>query len=162
MARIASYGPHFGEEAPLVGRGGSGTVFFAGCNLCCCFCQNYGISQGNALALEADARALAAAMLELQAMGCHNINLVTPSHVVPQILAALIPALEQGLDIPVVFNCGGYESAETLALLDGVVDILCRISSSGDRTPQTAMQGRRIIRSGPARPWRSCIDKSAS
>ncbi|WP_310599682.1 radical SAM protein [Desulfobulbus sp.] len=123
LARIASYGPHFGEEAPLVGTGGSGTIFLAGCNLCCCFCQNYEISQGDETGQEVDARGFAAAMLELQAMGCHNINLVTPSHVVPQILAALIPALEGGLDIPIVFNCGGYESAETLALLDGAVDI---------------------------------------
>jgi putative pyruvate formate lyase activating enzyme len=123
LARIASYGPHFGEESPLVGTGGSGTIFLAGCNLCCCFCQNYEISQGSEPGQEVDARGFAAVMLELQAMGCHNINLVTPSHVVPQILAALIPALEGELDIPIVFNCGGYESAATLALLDGVIDI---------------------------------------
>jgi len=123
LARIASYGPHFGEEAPLVGVGGSGTVFLAGCNLCCCFCQNYDISQGSDSGQEVDARGFASVMLELQAMGCHNINLVTPSHVVPQILAALIPALDAGLDIPVVFNCSGYESAATLALLAGAIDI---------------------------------------
>jgi len=123
LARIASYGPHFGEETPLVGKGGSGAIFLAGCNLGCCFCQNYDISQGEAVGQEADAHEFASVMLELQAMGCHNINLVTPSHVTPQILAALIPALEEGLDIPIIFNCGGYESAETLALLDGVVDI---------------------------------------
>lgn len=122
-ARIASNGPHFGEEQPLVGIHGSGTLFLAGCNLCCCFCQNYGISQGTEPAQEVDASEFAAIMLELQAMGCHNINLVTPSHVVPQILAALIPALEGGLDIPIVFNCSGYESTETLALLDGIIDI---------------------------------------
>jgi putative pyruvate formate lyase activating enzyme len=122
-ARIASYGPHFGEEEPLVGSCGSGTIFLAGCNLCCCFCQNYDISQNDDSGQEVDAKEFAAIMLELQGMGCHNINLVTPSHVVPQILEALIPALEDGLDIPVVFNCSGYERAETLGLLDGVVDI---------------------------------------
>ena len=123
LARIASYGPHFGEEQPLVGTNGSGTIFLAGCNLCCCFCQNYEISQGDEPGQEVDAGDFAAIMLELQALGCHNINLVTPSHVVPQILAALIPALEGGLDIPIVFNCSGYERTGTLALLDGAVDI---------------------------------------
>ena len=123
LARIASYGPHFGEEQPLVGTSGSGTIFLAGCSLCCCFCQNYEISQGHEAAQEVDADDFAAIMLELQAMGCHNINLVTPSHVVPQILAALVPALDGGLDIPIVFNCSGYERTGTLALLDGVVDI---------------------------------------
>lgn len=122
-ARIASYGPHYGEESPLVGQHGSGTIFFAGCNLGCCFCQNFEISQGDAVGEEVSAAELAAIMLELQNAGCHNINLVTPSHVVPQILAALIPALEAGLHIPLVYNCSGYESVETLALLDGVVDI---------------------------------------
>jgi putative pyruvate formate lyase activating enzyme len=123
LARIASYGPHFGEEQPLVGAKGSGTIFMAGCNLHCCFCQNYGISQGDEFAREVDAQDFAAIMLELQGMGCHNINLVTPSHVVPQILAALIVALEGGLNIPLIFNCSGYESGATLTLLDGVIDI---------------------------------------
>ena len=122
-ARIASYGPHFGEEQPLVGTYGSGTIFLAGCNLHCCFCQNFEISQGEEPGREVDAHEFAAIMLELQAMGCHNINLVTPSHVVPQILEALGPALEGGLTIPLVFNCSGYESATTLALLAGVIDI---------------------------------------
>lgn len=122
-ARIASYGPHFGEEQPLVGTHGSGTIFFAGCGLGCCFCQNFDISQGSEPAQEVGPREFASVMLELQAMGCHNINLVTPSHVVPQFLAALIPAIEGGLDIPIVFNCSGYESTETLALLSGIVDI---------------------------------------
>lgn len=122
-ARIASYGPHFGEEAALVGSHGSGTIFLAGCNLGCCFCQNFDISQGDEPAREVNADEFAAIMLELQAMGCHNINLVTPSHVVPQILAALVPALEGGLTLPLVYNCSGYESLEALALLDGVVDM---------------------------------------
>ena len=123
LGRIASYGPHFGEEAPLVGTNGSGTIFLAGCGLRCCFCQNFDISQGEEPAQEVDAQGFAAIMLELQAMGCHNINLVTPSHVVPQLLAALIPALEGGLNVPIVFNCSGYESEATLCLLDGVIDI---------------------------------------
>ncbi|MCJ8502001.1 radical SAM protein [Desulfatitalea alkaliphila] len=122
QAVVASYNAHFGEEAPLVGRKGSGTIFFAHCNLLCNFCQNYEISHGGE-GWPVSARQLADIMLELQAMGCHNINFVTPSHVVPQILAALIPAAEQGLNIPLVFNSGGYDSAETLRLLDGIVDI---------------------------------------
>jgi putative pyruvate formate lyase activating enzyme len=121
-ARVASYSAHFGEEEPLVGRRGSGTIFFSHCNLLCNFCQNFEIShQGEGW--EVDDRQLADMMLELQAMGCHNINFVTPSHVVPQILAALIPAAEGGLDIPLVFNSGGYDRVETLKLLEGVVDI---------------------------------------
>jgi putative pyruvate formate lyase activating enzyme len=122
MAVVSSYGPHFGEEAPLVGTGGSGTIFFAHCNLHCVFCQNCSISQQG----EGDtvsSRDLADIMLSLQHRGCHNINLVTPTHVVPQILEALELAAADGLNIPLVYNSGGYESVETLRLLDGVVDI---------------------------------------
>jgi putative pyruvate formate lyase activating enzyme len=121
-ARIASYGPHFGEERPLVGRSGSGTIFFAGCNMRCLFCQNYQISQ---LRHGKDVRApeLAHIMLELQDRGCHNINLVSPSHVVPQILESLLIAVEGGLSIPLVYNTGTYDRIETLELLRGVVDI---------------------------------------
>jgi putative pyruvate formate lyase activating enzyme len=122
MAVVSSYGPHFGEEAPLVGRGGSGTIFFAHCNLQCVFCQNFSISQQG----EGDtvsSRDLADIMLSLQHRGCHNINLVTPTHVVPQILEALELAAADGLNIPLVYNSGGYESVETLRLLDGIVDI---------------------------------------
>jgi putative pyruvate formate lyase activating enzyme len=122
LARVSSMGPHFGEEAPLVGRSGSGTIFFAGCNLGCAFCQNADISQlchGE----ETDAEALARMMLGVQRMGCENLNLVTPTHVTAQILEALVIAAEGGLRIPVVYNCGGYEAPETLLLLDGVVDI---------------------------------------
>jgi len=122
MAKVASYAPHFGEEAPLVGSGGSGTIFFSHCNLRCVFCQNYEIShlgEGSAVT----AAQLAAMMLDLQRQGCHNINFVTPSHVVPQILVALVVAADIGLTLPLVYNSSGYDSVATLKLLDGVVDI---------------------------------------
>ena len=122
QAMVSSYGPHFGEEAPLVGRHGSGTIFFTFCNLRCIFCQNYSISQlgeGSVVGSEE----LAKMMLSLQAKGCHNINLVSPTHVVPCILEALELAASDGLCLPLVYNTGGYDSAETLELLDGVVDI---------------------------------------
>jgi putative pyruvate formate lyase activating enzyme len=121
-AIVASYGPHFGEETPLVGRGGSGTIFFANCNLRCLFCQNYCTSQlgeGRRVSKEE----LADTMVSLQDRGCHNINLVSPSHVVPQILEALELAVESGLSIPLVYNSGGYDSVETLRVLDGIIDI---------------------------------------
>lgn len=121
-AEVSSYGPHFGEEAPLVGRFGSGTIFFTHCNLRCIFCQNYTISQLGEGEVTGD-RQLAAMMLSLQASGCHNINLVSPTHVVPQILAALQLAAGAGLSIPLVYNSGGYDSVDTLRLLDGIVDI---------------------------------------
>ncbi len=119
---VGSAGPHMGEERPLVGRGGSGTVFFAGCNLGCVFCQNAELSHGLA-GRQVSAGELANTMVALQERGCHNINFVTPTHVVPQILEALGPAIEAGLSVPLVYNCGGYESVATLRLLDGVVDI---------------------------------------
>ena len=122
-ARVASYGPHFGEESVLVGSKGSGTIFFCGCNLLCKFCQNYDISHLPGYCQAATGRDLSAIMLDLQNKGCHNINLVTPSHVVPQILAALPGAIDQGLNVPLVFNCGGYELVDTLLLLEGIVDI---------------------------------------
>jgi len=121
-AWVASYAPHFGEEAPLVGRQGSGTVFFTHCNLGCQFCQNVDISQQGAGQPISHAQ-LAAIMLQLQNMGCHNVNLVSPSHVVPQILAALEIAASKGLHVPLVYNTGGYDNLDTLALLDGIVDI---------------------------------------
>ncbi len=122
-AMVASWGLHFGEEAPLVGSGGSGAIFFAGCNLRCCFCQNYDISHSTSGAMEAPPERLAAILLDLQRQGAHNINLVTPSHVVAQLLEALPVAIELGLRLPIVYNTGGFDSLETLALLDGVVDI---------------------------------------
>jgi putative pyruvate formate lyase activating enzyme len=151
-ARVASYGPHFGEEAPVVGRGGSGTIFFVGCNLACVFCQNHDISQPEddrapvagagalrgvsspgggpapggpaaALAWERPPELIARMMLDLQDLGCENINFVSPTHVVPQILTALVLAADGGLRLPLVCNTGGYDALETLRLLDGVVDI---------------------------------------
>jgi putative pyruvate formate lyase activating enzyme len=119
---VSSYGAHFGEEAPLVGRYGSGTIFFANCNLECLFCQNYSISQLGE-GQKVDKEGLAYIMLSLQEERCHNINLVSPTHVVPQILEALEMAVESGLHLPLVYNSGGYDSIETLKTLDGVVDI---------------------------------------
>ena len=122
MARVSSYGPHFGEETPLVGSHGSGTIFFSFCNLRCNFCQNYDISHlGDGH--EVDDETLARIMLALQDQGCHNINLVTPSHVVPQILAAVDIAAGKGLSVPIVFNTSAYDRVPTLKMLDGVVDI---------------------------------------
>jgi len=121
-AVVSSYNPHFGEEAPLVGRHGSGTIFFTYCNLRCVFCQNYTISQlGEGRVV--DREELARMMLSLQESGCHNINLVSPTHVVPHILEALELAVGMGLYLPLVYNTGGYDSVETLELLDGIVDI---------------------------------------
>jgi putative pyruvate formate lyase activating enzyme len=119
---VSSYNPHFGEEAPLVGRHGSGTIFFTSCSLRCVFCQNWEISH-LMLGEEVSHQRLAKMMVELQAKGCHNINFVTPTHMVPQILGALPYAIEMGLRIPLVYNTGGYDRVETLQLLEGVFDI---------------------------------------
>ena len=121
-AMVSSFGAHFGEEDPLVGRNGSGTIFFTNCNLLCLFCQNHDISHGGS-GYEVTAEVLAGLMLDLSGQGCHNINFVTPSHVAPQILEALPLAIEAGLDKPLVYNSGGYDSVETLRLLEGVFDI---------------------------------------
>lgn len=122
FARVSSFTPHFGEESPLVGNFGSGTIFFTHCNLLCLFCQNFEISHEGA-GEEVSDEELAAMMIALQAQGCHNINFVSPSHVVPQILKALEIAVPMGLRVPLVFNSGGYDQPETLRLLEGVVDI---------------------------------------
>lgn len=122
IAKVASHNVHHGEEPPLSGTRGSGTIFFSYCILHCVYCQNYPISQlgeGN----EATAVELAKMMLKLERKGCHNINLVTPTHYIPQILEALALSVEQGFKLPVVYNTSGYELPETLDLLDGVVDI---------------------------------------
>jgi putative pyruvate formate lyase activating enzyme len=122
LALVSSVGPHFGEEAPLVGNGGSGTIFFTHCNLRCCFCQNYAISHlGEGHVVEPVE--LAEMMLSLERRGCHNVNFVSPTHVVPQILEALEIAVGGGLSVPLVYNSGGYDSLDTLRLLDGIVDI---------------------------------------
>jgi putative pyruvate formate lyase activating enzyme len=120
--KVASYSPHYGEEGPLVGKNGSGTIFVSSCNLFCSFCQNYELSHLNE-GIEVEPEQLAAMMMELARRGCHNINIVTPTHVVPQLLEALVLAIEAGLRIPLVYNSGGYDSVETLELLDGVFDI---------------------------------------
>ncbi len=122
VASVSSYGPHYGEEPPLVGSRGSGTIFFSSCNLWCLYCQNYDVShlkQGSTIA----SYRLAKIMIHLQDTGCHNINLVTPTHVVPHIVKSLILAIGEGLHIPIVYNTSGYESPEILRLLDGIVDI---------------------------------------
>lgn len=121
-AVVSSYGPHFGEEPPLTGWRGSGTIFFGWCNLRCLYCQNYQISQEGE-GRETTHLELAHMMLTLQRWGCHNINLVSPTHVVPQILSALAIAASQGLSVPLVYNTGGYDALPVLRLLEGIVDI---------------------------------------
>jgi putative pyruvate formate lyase activating enzyme len=141
LAQVSSYGPHPGEEHPLSGWRGSGTIFFSRCNLRCVYCQNADISQLS-LGQEVSPGELAALMLELQARGCHNINLVSPSHVVPQIMAAVELAAQRGLTLPLVYNTGGYDSLETLALLDGVVDIYMPDMKYGD--PEVAFKYSKV------------------
>ncbi len=122
QAQVSGAFAHLGEEGCLRGWKGSGTIFFSGCNLRCVFCQNYDISQLGE-GTEVASSKLARLMLELQAAGCHNINFVTPEHVVPQILEALVPAVERGLRLPIVYNTSAYDSLESIRLMDGVVDI---------------------------------------
>jgi putative pyruvate formate lyase activating enzyme len=120
--KVSSAGPHFGEERPLVGRGGSGTIFFSNCNLLCCFCQNWEINhRGDGRYISHES--LAEMMMDLQEMGCHNINLVTPTHVVPHIVKALRIAVGTGLRLPLVYNTGGYDSLDVIKKLNGIVDI---------------------------------------
>jgi putative pyruvate formate lyase activating enzyme len=139
---VASWNAHPWEEPPISGWRGSGTVFFTHCTARCRFCQNYPISQlgvGQAVTVER----LGEMMLELQARGCHNINLVTPTHWVPQILAALPTAVEGGLRLPLVYNCSGYEGLETLRLLDGVIDVYLPDSKYADDAAARRLSGFR-------------------
>lgn len=150
---VSSYGAHFGEESPLVGRFGSGTLFFGHCNLGCIFCQNYTISHlddGQEISFER----LAHIMLSLQEEGCHNINFVTPTHQMPMILRSLQIAVEKGLKVPLVYNCGGYESLRSLEILDGIVDIympdfkyadpeMARMYSKAEDYPEVAKEALR-------------------
>jgi putative pyruvate formate lyase activating enzyme len=122
QAIVASAAPHFGEERPISGTRGSGTIFFSSCNLACVFCQNSDISHSTR-GETVTPQELASLMLRLQGLGCHNVNFVTPTHVTHVIAAAMALAAVQGLRVPLVYNCGGYESVETLRLLDGIVDI---------------------------------------
>lgn len=135
--RVASFGPHFGEEQSLVGKGGSGTIFFGRCNLNCVYCQNYDLSQADS-GREIAPEELADIMLQVQGMGCENINLVSPTHFTPQILTALDLAAKRGLYLPLVWNTGTYERIETLKLLDGVVDIYLPDTKYAD--PQVAQR----------------------
>ncbi|OIN98476.1 radical SAM protein [Candidatus Desantisbacteria bacterium CG_4_10_14_0_8_um_filter_48_22] len=140
LPEIASYHAHHGEEPPISGFKGSGTIFFSHCSLRCVFCQNYSLSQLGEGA-EVTIQELAEIMLKLQGMGCHNINFVTPTHYTAQILAALAAAKDKGLGIPLVYNCGGYESVETLKILDGVIDIYMPDFKYGDNAPAKKYSG---------------------
>ena len=134
LPMISSFHAHFGEEPPISGRSGSGTIFFTHCSLRCVFCQNYPISQlgqGKEVSVEE----LAGLMLKLEAEGCHNINFVTPTHYMPQILEAVFIAKKKGLRLPLVYNCGGYESIEALEILDGIIDIYMPDMKYSDDAP---------------------------
>jgi putative pyruvate formate lyase activating enzyme len=121
-AKVYSSHPHFGEERPLVGHGGSGTIFFSHCSLLCVYCQNCEINhQGDGVNVTDEQ--LGRMMVDLQGQGCHNINLVSPTHFVPNIVGGLRTAIQKGLHLPLVYNCGGYESLDAIQLLDGIVDI---------------------------------------
>lgn len=130
-ARVYSYFSHYGEEPAISGENGSGTIFFSNCNLGCLYCQNYEFSQLGK-GKEVEEEELASYILELQKEGCHNINFVTPTHVIAQILKALILAIEKGLSIPLVYNTSGYDSLEALKLLDGIFDIYLPDARYGD------------------------------
>ncbi len=137
---VSSFGPHYGEEPELVGQHGSGTIFLTNCNLLCRYCQNYEIShrgEGDTVTEETAARY----MLKLQNRGCHNINLVTPTHFAPQLVKAIEIAAGKGLNIPIVWNCGGYEHVETIRLLDGIVDIYMPDMKYSQREPAEKYSG---------------------
>ena len=140
FAKVASFGPHHGEETPIRGWRGSGTIFFAACNMACVFCQNWELSRLDR-GEETRPEGLAEMMLSLQAMGCHNINLVSPTHVLPQILEALAIAADKGLRLPIVYNTGGYDSPEALAILEGIVDIYMPDAKYGDEKTALELSG---------------------
>jgi putative pyruvate formate lyase activating enzyme len=130
-AYVSSFNLHFGEEPPISGFRGSGTIFFTNCNLSCIFCQNWNISQGGD-GFETSPHQLKEMMLELQKLKAHNLNLVTPTHIVPQFLEALYLAIKEGFSLPIVYNSSGYDSVETLKMLDGIVDIYMPDAKYGD------------------------------
>lgn len=134
LPMVSSFHAHFGEEPPISGRNGSGTIFFTHCSLRCVFCQNHPISQSGQ-GKEISAEELAGMMLELERQGCHNINFVTPTHYMPEILEAVFIAREKGLKVPLVYNCGGYESMEALEILDGIIDIYMPDMKYSDNEP---------------------------
>lgn len=138
---IASFGPHFGEERVLTGTRGSGTIFFMHCNLECVFCQNWSISRGLDRGQEISVKELAEVMLHLQSGGCHNINLVSPTPYIPLILEVLDEAINNGLSIPIVYNCGGYENPDSLKLLEGIVDLYMPDAKYADRNTAYQLSG---------------------
>ena len=131
---VSSYSPHFGEENPLVGTKGSGTIFLTYCNLLCIYCQNYEISHLGYGEVKSESQ-VAEYMINLQSMGCHNINFVTPTHFAPQLVKATKLAIENGLKIPLVWNCGGYENIKTIKLLEGIIDIYMPDIKYGNNKP---------------------------
>jgi putative pyruvate formate lyase activating enzyme len=137
---VASYGPHYGEEPELVGRGGSGTVFFGGCNLKCIFCQNYDISHFRA-GREVEPDKLADIMLGLERSGCENVNFVSPTHFSAPLAEAIIAARDKGLRVPIVWNSGGYERVETIELLDGLVEVYMPDAKYGPDAPAGELSG---------------------
>ena len=145
IPRVARAVAHFGEEPPVSGTRGSGAVFFSYCNLRCCFCQNYQISQ-EARGREVSVGGLADMMLDLQQQGCHNINLVSPTHYLPAVAQALYLAAAGGLRIPIVYNSNGYENADVLRLLEGLVDIYLPDAKYGDDAPAEKYSGVRAYR----------------
>ena len=160
-ARVASAFPHFGEENCLRGWRGSGTIFFSGCNLRCVFCQNHDLSQrGDGTDVTPDE--LARLMLELQAAGCHNLNFVTPEHVVPQILEALVLAIERGLRLPIVYNTSAYDSLESLRLMESVVDIYMPDFKLWDSEPCAKYLTARDYADAPAPRFAPCTRRWAN
>ena len=165
-ARVSSAFAHFGEDVCLRGWNGSGTIFFSGCNLGCVFCQNFEISH-LAQGQELDASQLAAGMLRLQAAGCHNINFVTPEHVVPQVLEALLIAIPGGLRLPLVYNTGAYDSVESIGLMDGVVDVYMpdfklwdpQLCAKYLRAGDYADTARRVIKAMHDQVGELCVDE---